>query len=145
MDMKYACYCGLCCENCAVRAKINPAAKVLYNEMKAAGFDEIVRYIPGGDGFWPFLKDMAENGTCASCREGSGNPGCVIRKCAVDKGTEMCALCESYPCKHFERAFAAYPSLEGDNGLLREKGAAAWQKLQDERLAAGFTYSSEKS
>ena len=51
MDKKYACYCGLYCENCAVKVKVEPAAKVLYEEMRAAGFEEIISYIPGGEGF----------------------------------------------------------------------------------------------
>ncbi len=85
MDIKYSCYCGLYCENCAVMAKIKPAAEHLYNEMKTAGFEEIIHMISRGDGFWPFLKDVAENGLCISCREGSGNPGCTIRICAKEK------------------------------------------------------------
>jgi len=140
MDKEYICYCGLYCENCAVKAKINPAAKVLHDEMKSAGFEEIIHYIPGGDGFWPFLKDIAENGTCTSCRDGSGNPGCAVRICAKDKGVEMCALCDSYPCERFDEFFKGYPILEHDNALLREKGMEAWSTLQDERCAGGFVY-----
>ena len=30
MDRKYSCYCGLYCENCAVKVKVEPAAKVLF-------------------------------------------------------------------------------------------------------------------
>ena len=145
MDKKYTCYCGLYCENCSVRAKINPAAKVLYNEMKAAGFDEIVQFIPGGDSFWPFLKDMAENGTCISCREGSGNPNCAVRICAENKGIEMCAFCDSYPCELFTDFLKGYPILENDNALLREQGYDAWFKLQDERRAKGFVYQQARS
>ena len=144
MDTKYSCYCGLYCENCAVMAKITPAAKVLYNEMKTAGFEEIIHLIPGGDGFWPFLKDMAENGTCTSCREGSGNPGCTIRICAKEKGIEMCAECENYPCEHFTELMKGCPIVKLDNELYREKGREAWAKLQDERVADGFVYRGEK-
>jgi len=145
MDKKYTCFCGLYCENCAVKVKITPAAKVLYNEMKVAGFEEIIHFIPNGDGFWSFLKEMAENGTCSSCREGSGNPGCAVRICAKNKGIEMCALCESYPCEHFTEFFKGYPILKSDNALLREKGWGAWAKLQDERQASGFVYQDEKT
>lgn len=142
MDKRYICYCGLYCENCVVRAKINPAAKVLYHEMKAAGFEGIIQYIPGGDGFWPFLKDMAENGTCTSCLDGSGDPGCKIRICAREKGVEMCAFCDDYPCEHIT-ALRTYPTLMSDNALLREKGMDAWAKLQDERRAGGYTYADD--
>ena len=140
MDKKYTCYCGLYCENCAVKAKIGHASKSLYDEMRKAGFEEIIHFIPGGDGFWPFLKGMADNGLCGSCREGGGNPGCAIRICAKEKNVELCALCENYPCEAFAKFFEGYPTLKDDNALLRDKGMDAWGKLQDERKAKGFTY-----
>ena len=145
MDKKYACYCGLYCENCAVMAKVEPAAKALYTELKNAGFEEIIHYIPGGDGFWPFLKGMAEDGVCVSCKDGSGNPGCVVRVCAREKGVEMCAMCECYPCETFSAFFTGYPALEQDNALLRDKGWDAWAAHQDERRQKGYTYSDDKT
>ena len=144
MDEKYICYCGLYCENCAVKAKIDPAARVLYDEMKRAGFEEIIHLIPGGDGFWPFLKSMVETGTCTSCRDGGGNPGCKVRICAKDKGVVICAQCESYPCELFAEFFKGYPVLERDNALLRDKGMSEWGRMQDGRRDRGFTYTDEK-
>ena len=143
MDKKYSCYCGLYCENCAVKVKVEPASKVLYEEMKNAGFEDIIHFIPDGDKFWSFLKGMAVDGVCVSCKEGSGNPGCAVRMCAKEKNVEMCALCESYPCELFARYFEGYPVLKHDNALLREEGTEAWAKLQDERMAKGFTYAGE--
>jgi hypothetical protein len=144
MNKKYTCYCGLYCENCAVRVKVNPAAEVLYREMKKAGFEEVVHHIPGGAEFWSFLKNMAENWICVSCREGSGNPGCKVRICAQEKGVEMCALCKEYPCELTDNFDAGYPMLKNDNDLLRNEGWEAWGKLQDERKAKGFTYADTK-
>jgi hypothetical protein len=140
MDKVYCCYCGLYCKNCAVKVKVEPAAKTLFDEMKKAGFEEIIHMIPSSDGFWTFLKSMAENGVCISCREGSGNPGCKVRICAKEKNVEICALCESYPCELFARYFEGYPILKHDNSVLREKGWEAWTELQEERQARGFTY-----
>jgi len=140
MNPNYICYCGLTCENCAVKVKVEPAAKVLYEEMRKAGFAEIVHMIPGGDAFWPFLKGMVEDGVCVSCKEGSGNPGCAVRICAREKGVDMCALCGEYPCALFGRYFEGYPVLRDDNALMREEGMEAWGRLQDERRARGFTY-----
>jgi len=140
MDKKYTCYCGLYCENCAVMAKVWPASKVLYEEMKKAGFEEIIQFIPGGDGFWAFLKGMSVDGVCVSCKDGSGNPGCAVRVCAKEKGVEMCALCGEYPCDKFAAFFEGYPCIEHDNALLRDKGWEAWSALQDKRRANGFTY-----
>ncbi len=140
MNAKYICYCGDYCENCAVMAKVTPASKTLYEEMRKAGFEEIIHMIPGGDAFWPFLKSMAEDGVCVSCKDGSGNPGCAVRICAKEKGVEACAFCDAYPCEKFNAFFENYPVLKSDNALLREKGMDAWAKLQDERRARGFTY-----
>lgn len=139
MDEKYICYCGLYCENCATKAKVEPAAKTLYAEMQAAGFEDIVKFIHGGDNFWSFLKNMAENGTCSSCRAGSGNPACAIRICAKEKGVIVCASCGNYPCGKFDELFSSHSNLKQDNELLKED-ADAWAKLQDERRINGFTY-----
>jgi len=144
MDKKYCCYCGLYCENCAVKVKIEPAAKILYEEMKKAGFEEIIHIISGSDGFWSFLKSMAKQGVCISCKEGSGNPGCKVRICAKEKNVEMCAFCESYPCELFTKYFEGYPILKHDNSVLRNQGMDAWSKLQDERRTRGFTYAETK-
>jgi len=132
MDRKYACYCGLYCENCAVKVKVEPAAKVLYEEMSKLGFEEIMPFFPDGEKFWSFLKGMSVDGVCISCKAGSGNPACKIRLCAKERNVEMCALCESYP------------TLNHDNSILREKGWESWGKLQDERQVGGFAFAYTK-
>lgn len=144
MDKKYSCYCGLYCENCAVKAKVEPAAKVLFDEMKKAGFEEVINYIPGGNGFWPFLKGMAVDGVCVSCKDGSGDPGCSIRICAKDKGVEMCALCADYPCEKLNTFFGINPALKHDNSLLRDKGWGDWAALQDKRKSDGYIFQDDK-
>jgi hypothetical protein len=144
MDKRFSCYCGLYCENCAVKVKVHPAAKTLYEEMAKAGFADVVDNLPNGGAFWSFLKEVAENWMCVSCREGSGNPGCAVRICAREKGVEMCALCGDYPCELIKKFDAGYPILEYDNALLRKKGWEAWGELQDERHARGYTYSDDK-
>jgi hypothetical protein len=140
MDREQACYCGLYCENCAVKVKVEPAAKVLYNEMQQLGFEEIMSFFPDGDKFWSFLKGMSTEGVCISCKAGSGNPGCKVRLCAKEKNVEMCALCENYPCDLFADFFQGYPMLEHDNSILRNCGWEAWGKLQNERKTKGFGF-----
>jgi hypothetical protein len=144
VDKKYICYCGLYCENCAVKVKVGPASVVLYEAMKKAGFEDVIHMIPGGDGFWPFLKGMAENGMCVSCQDGGGDPGCAIRICTKEKGLDMCANCGSYPCDLFTKFLEMNPALKQDNALLREKGMDAWAELQDERKASGYTFGDGK-
>jgi len=145
MDRKYACYCGLYCGNCAVKVNVEPAAKVLYDEMKKLGFEGIMPFFPDGERFWSFLKGMTTEGVCISCKLGSGNPACKVRLCAVEKNVEMCALCESYPCEYFTDFFKGYPMLKHDNYILLEKGWQSWGKLQDERHAKGDGFAYVKS
>ena len=140
MKTEYTCYCGLYCENCAVKVKVVPASKTLYEVMKKAGFEEVIHLIPDGDPFWSFLKRMAEDGICNSCKAGGGDITCQVRLCAKEKGVDMCALCESYPCERFERLFAGHPTLKHDNSVLRDKGMEEWAILQEARQARGFTY-----
>lgn len=144
MNHEYICFCGLYCENCATKAKVEPAARVLYREMKQAGFAEIMQFFSDGNAFWSFLQGIAEEGTCQSCYAGSGNPGCQIRICAKEKGMTMCAFCESYPREKFSGFLEIYPMLKEDNDLLQNEGMEAWAKLQEQRKAAGYTYSEHK-
>ncbi len=141
MDKKYACYCGLYCENCAVKVNVEPAAKTLYQEMEKLGFEEIMPFFPDGATFWSFLKNMTTEGVCISCKAGSGNPGCRIRLCAKERNVEMCALCPSYPCELITALSNGYPTINHDNSILREKGWQAWAKLQDERRTKGVAFS----
>ena len=145
MNKELICYCGLYCGNCAVKVRIEPAAKVLHREMKNAGFESFIHYIPDGKPFWDFLTGMSETGTCTSCLTGGGNPGCTIRICAKEKNVELCALCESYPCGLFDPMVAIYPGLLADNELLRDKGLEEWGRLQMERQASAFTYPYEET
>ena len=141
MNKKSMCYCGLYCENCAVKAKVEPASKVLYEEMKKAGFADIIHFIPDGEAFWRFLKSVSQEGACISCQEGSGNPGCTVRICAKEEGIEMCAWCKEYPCDKFDEFFKGYPILKNDNDILRKDGLDKWAVMQDERQEKGFAYS----
>ena len=145
MDKKYTCYCGLYCGNCAVKVKVEPASKILYEEMKKAGFEEIIHLLPDGNKFWSFLKGMAIDGVCISCEEGSGDSGCKVRMCAKERNIELCTLCKSYPCEYFTDFFKRLPILKQDNELLCENGFKAWAKLQDERRVGGFVYTDTKN
>lgn len=144
MDHCYICYCGLYCENCATKANVEPAARALYREMQQAGFEDVVQFLPDGEAFWRFLKRVAEEGTCVSCRDGGGNPGCEIRICARQKGVAQCALCDCYPCRWFDDFLEGYSTLKADNELLRNGGLEQWAALQDRRKANGCTYTENR-
>ena len=147
MDERYICYCGLYCGNCSIKAKIDPAAETLRNEIKKIGYDEIIiNYIPGGKEFWNFLTGMTETGSCVSCKSGmGGDPACPIRKCASGRDVSVCALCDDYPCEKFDGPlFKSCPVAKSDNELIRTKGMAAWGELQDGRRRNGFTYQDDR-
>ena len=112
----------------------------MHGEMKKAGFEKIINYIPDGEVFWRFLKSVSEEGACVSCQAGSGYPTCPVRICAKEKNVEICALCRDYPCEKFAVFFESYPMLKGDNELLRENGIDGWLAVQAERRASGFVY-----
>ena len=116
--------------------------------MKSVGFEDVIAFIPGGQGLWSFLKGMTTEGMCVSCRDGGGNPDCAVRMCANEKDVEMCAFCKDHPCDIFDAFLnesAGYRVLEHDNTLLRDRGWDAWFALQDERKNRGYTYQDEKS
>ena len=140
MDMSYACYCGLCCLNCSVQVKINPVAKSLYSEMCKAGYEKIIDKLQNGAEFWAFLKNMAECGSCVTCKDETGNLECKVRDCAKEKNLTFCAFCDDYPCARLDVYFDTYPLLAQDNALLREKGVEEWIALQEKRQKEGFTH-----
>ena len=113
--------------------------------MQKAGFEDIIEQIPGGEGFWTFLNGMVRNGVCTSCKEGGGNPGCEVRICAKERGVDMCAFCDDYPCELFDRTFTVYRMLREDNEFLRRNGVGEWLNMQTERRSKGFTYSDGRS
>ena len=69
MNREYVCYCGLYCGNCAVKVKVEPASKILYEEMRKEGFEDIIHMIPDGDRFWSFLGGMVVDGVCVSYKD----------------------------------------------------------------------------
>ncbi|MCL1904994.1 MAG: DUF3795 domain-containing protein [Methanomassiliicoccaceae archaeon] len=136
--------CGLWCGNCSFKAKVIPAASILCNEMRNAGFEGIVNMMPNGKEFWTFLKGTVDS-TEITCRGGCGNPSCGIRLCADEKDVEMCAFCDEYPCGAFAKLSENLPLVSEDNEFLRKNGVDAFIKMQKERRSKGFVYSDHKA
>ncbi len=143
MNTEFICYCGLYCENCIIKMKVEPSAKLLHQQMRDAGFEYFIQAIPNGEAFWEFLKNMSEAGVCVSCRQGSGDPNCAIRRCAQEKSIDVCALCDEYPCQHFEAVFKVQAGIKADNALLRDQGLEEWGKTQDDRRRQNFCYTAQ--
>lgn len=141
-DLKYVTYCGLYCKLCANIARIPQQAANLRDTLRKEGWDEHV--LPGWEGgrqFWDVLGELEHQGElCPGCRGGCGWPQCPMRKCAQEKGLEVCSQCDEYPCEHVEALARRYPNLIADGMRQREVGLDRWIQEQEARREAGFCY-----
>jgi hypothetical protein len=140
-DLSQVTYCGLYCGLCASRNRIPPAAQALREQMTRAGWPFWGKQVPGFEPFWAFLDDLTASGADCSCREKGCGPGfCGIRRCARERGVEVCALCDDYPCDRIQALGKGYVTLIADGQRLREIGLDAWIAEQERRVQTGFCY-----
>ncbi len=141
-DLKYVTYCGLYCKLCANIARMPVQAADLRRTLELEGWDEHV--LPGWEGgrqFWDVLGKLEHQGErCPGCRGGCGWPQCPMRKCAQEKGLDVCSRCDEYPCEHIEALARRYPNLMADGMRQREVGLDRWIQEQEARREAGFCY-----
>ena len=122
-NLKFITYCGLYCGLCAAQGRIPKQAKALRETMANEGWDKWGVNIPDFKEFWKFLNDRCEGDkNCPGCRQGGGAPFCSIRKCAVAKNIETCALCDEYPCNRVNEIAKGYPTLLADGKRMKEFG-----------------------
>jgi hypothetical protein len=98
---------------------------------------------PGFAEFWQFLEGLTQD-TCPGCRAGGGDPGCRIRRCARERGVDLCLNCPDFACEHVEALAARYPTLLADNRRLRALGLAHWLAEQEERVRRGVVYADSR-
>ncbi len=140
-DLKRVAYCGLYCGLCLNGCRIPRRAKELRELLGKVSIEEWGPELPGFDGFWPFLENLADFEPRASCRERSCGPEtCAIRDCASSKGVDACPFCGDYPCEHIESIAKRYVTLLGDGRRMREVGLDRWIEQQETRQACGFAY-----
>jgi hypothetical protein len=109
--------------------------------MQKEGYEHWGQAIPGFQEFWKFLGRLVEGESRCSCREGPcGPPFCGIRKCAREKGVDVCVLCEEYPCERILGIAKGYPTLLADGKRMREVGIEEWIREQEQRASTGFAY-----
>ena len=140
-DLQLVTYCGLYCGLCAQRNRIPERARTLQDAMRKEGYEHWGQGIPGFKEFWQFLGGLAESESRCSCRGGDcGPPFCGIRKCAQQRGVEVCPFCQEYPCKRIDGIAKGYPTLLADGKRMKEIGLEAWIDEQEERAKTGFAY-----
>jgi len=140
-DLTQVTYCGLYCGLCSSRNRIPRRARDLEDVMHKEGWDQWGAEIPGFKEFWAFLGFLAESESRCSCRAGEcGPPFCGIRKCARERGVEICVFCEDYPCERILGLAKGYVTLLADGQRMRSIGVEAWIAEQEERRKTGFAY-----
>lgn len=134
-------YCGLYCGLCTVRARTPRQAEALRRTMAKDGYEFWAKDIPGFQEFWAFLTRLSDlSKACPGCRQGGGPPFCGIRKCARERGVDVCVDCQDYPCHRIEAIAQGYPTLIADGKRMKQIGLDAWLAEQRERAATGFAY-----
>ncbi len=139
-DLSMVTYCGLCCDLCAERCRVPKQARQLRDSMRKEGWEYFGDQMPNYTAFWAFLNRTADSPGCPGCRAGGGMPTCEIRKCAKNRGQEVCSSCADYPCEKVRAIAARYPTLLADAARMKEIGVAAWLGEQRKRAATGFAY-----
>ena len=103
-------YCGLCCADCFVReGTVADLARDLRKELRRVRFDKFAEAISDISFFkalkkypdcYEVLGVLVKTRCSKLCREGGGNPYCVVRTCCQKKGIEGCWECSEFiDCK----------------------------------------------
>jgi hypothetical protein len=140
-DLAQVTYCGLYCGLCSQRNRIPQRARALREAMQREGWDQWGGEIPNFKEFWSFLDGIGESEPRCSCRAGKcGPPFCGIRKCARQKGVDVCPFCEDYPCNRVLGLAKGYVTLIADGERMKKIGIDAWVEEQEGRAETGFAY-----
>ena len=118
-------YCGLCCADCFWReGTVADLARDLRKELRRVRFDLSAEALSD----IPFFKALEKYPDCYEvlgalvkarcnklCREGGGNPYCVVRTCCQKKELEGCWECSEFvDCKKLK-------ALEKSHGVAHIK------------------------
>ncbi|UCD50162.1 MAG: DUF3795 domain-containing protein [Phycisphaerales bacterium] len=140
-ELELVTYCGLYCGLCSARGRIQRQAETLRQSMTKDGYDVWGAELPGFKEFWTFLRDLSDpEKSCPGCRQDGGPPFCSIRKCARQRGIDVCVYCDEYPCRRVESIAKGYPTLIADGRRMKEIGVETWIAEQEERAKTGFAY-----
>ena len=141
IDLKQVTYCGLYCGLCSMSNRVPRMANDLQETLRKEAIEYWGPDMPGFDEFWKFLGDLAGSETRCSCREETcGPPFCGIRKCAREKGVDVCPFCDEYPCEKVAGIAKGYVTMLADGKRMKEIGLDMWIKEQEKRKVTGFAY-----
>jgi hypothetical protein len=140
-NLRLVTYCGLYCGLCSSCSRTPKQAGALRDTLRRDGIEHWGTDFPDFKEFWRFLNGVAESGSRCSCREGTcGPPFCTIKKCAPEKGVDVCAFCDQYPCERILGLAKGYVTMLADGKRMKEIGLDRWIEEQEKRRATGFIY-----
>jgi len=140
-DMKQVTYCGGYCGLCAQCNRVPNQARELLDTLRKESIEAWGPTMPDFQEFWHFLNGLATSEDRCSCREGTcGPPFCTIRKCAPEKGVNVCPFCDEYPCERILGLAKGYVTMLADGKRMKEIGLDKWIEEQEQRRATGFAY-----
>ena len=126
-DLRHVTYCGLYCGLCSMGGRIPGQAQALRDSLRREGAEGWGQGIPGFPEFWSYLLKLSESAGDCSCRESDcGPPYCGIRKCARERGIDVCAFCDDYPCERVLCIAKGYVTLLADGARMKEIGLDRW-------------------
>ena len=141
MDLSLVTYCGLYCPLCAQRGRIPKQARSLHKSLAKEGWQSYGSAVSDDfEPFWRLLTRFADPEKGCSCRDDGGPPFCAIRKCAREKGVDVCPFCEAFPCEYIRTIGKGYPTLIADGYRMCEIGLEAWIDEQKQRAKTDFAY-----
>jgi len=139
-DLQQVTYCGLYCGLCSQKNRTPRQAAALQDTMKKDGWEYFGPHFENFEAFWKFLAKLSEVGSHCCRNDNCGARFCTIRKCAREKGVDVCVFCAEYPCRRIESIAKGYPTLLADGQRIKAIGLDAWIAEQEERAKTGFAY-----
>jgi hypothetical protein len=148
-------YCGLYCNACGIRqGKIKTAVNNLRGIIAAYGFDkmmpELAKYEPSFKHYNEFEQVMdglvKTFDGCPGCFHGGGDPSCIARSCAKERGFRTCADCdEAETCEKLAPFRIGFEGLLPGLKIIRQKGIGRYAEESQKEVDEGHSYLEESS
>lgn len=103
-------FCGLACDSCPVFLATKETDIIKKHAIKESVAQQLFEH-------YKIVLQPDEINDCFGCQANeskmfNGCADCEIRRCALDKKNESCALCSDYPCEMLAGHFLKYPNAK---------------------------------
>lgn len=135
MDDRHTAPCGLYCLDCIPsHGELFQSVRALKDRLRELRFQHYAelkaRRVPALADYARFLEvlDAIESLQCpAPCRDGGGNPDCLVKPCVAERGLGGCWECdERKNCERLAPLLRVHPNLLTHLDLIAEHGQVGW-------------------